>query len=52
MQIIILYPQAAPTTMNPDECWDWWGYTNEEYAFQSGVQNAAMRAMIRHFIGA
>jgi len=49
--IIVLYPQTAPTTMNPDECWDWWGYTNEAYATQSGVQMAAIRGMIRHFIG-
>jgi len=50
--IIMLYPQAAATTMNPDECWDWWGYTNEAYATQSGVQMAAIRAMVRQFIGA
>ena len=27
--IVILYPQAIATTvpLNPQGCWDWWGYT-------------------------
>ena len=24
--IIMLYPQAIATGMNPNGCWDWWGY--------------------------
>ena len=31
--IVILYPQAVVTTsINPNGCWDWWGYLNEDYA--------------------
>jgi poly(3-hydroxybutyrate) depolymerase len=26
--IIILYPQVKSGPGNPNECWDWWGYTN------------------------
>lgn len=39
--LIILYPQAKSSTFlpsNPNGCWDWWGYTNGNYATQSGVQ--------------
>jgi len=29
--IIIIYPQASSTNMNPYGCWDYWGYTGEFY---------------------
>ena len=31
--IIILYPQAIKTEVpvNPEGCWDWWGYTGVTY---------------------
>jgi len=29
--IIIIYPQATPTPVNPQGCWDWWGYTGAMY---------------------
>eukprot|EP00079_Xenopus_tropicalis_P013565 XP_002942295.2 PREDICTED: uncharacterized protein LOC100497868 [Xenopus tropicalis] len=47
--LIILYPQARTTALNPNGCWDWWGYTGITYAtknsFQvSGVERMALRA--------
>jgi poly(3-hydroxybutyrate) depolymerase len=45
--IIVLYPQAYPiTATNPYGCWDYWGYTGANYAKKSGVQLAAIKAMI------
>jgi len=41
--IVILYPQVnAQRTINPTGCWDWWGYTGANYAWQSGMQMAAI----------
>ena len=57
--IIVLYPQAIATTIplsvwpfnlqtliNPNGCWDWWGYTGKDYANKEGVQIKAIMAMI------
>jgi poly(3-hydroxybutyrate) depolymerase len=47
-RIVVLYPQAEsiPPFPNPRGCWDWWGYTDGNYATRSGKQMAAIRAMI------
>jgi len=42
--IIVLYPQAQQGSNNA--CFDWWGYTNSNYAFKSGIQMAAVKAMM------
>jgi poly(3-hydroxybutyrate) depolymerase len=45
--IVVLFPQAVLNPyVNPDGCWDWWGYTDENYATKRGVQIAAVRAMV------
>ena len=39
--IVVLYPQIQDTTfgpVNPEGCWDWWGYTDANYPNQSGRQ--------------
>ena len=39
--IIVAFPQVEPSLMaplNPHGCWDWWGYTGEDYATRSGKQ--------------
>jgi poly(3-hydroxybutyrate) depolymerase len=47
--IIVLYPQAKKTPSNNSQgFWDWWGYTVADYAFKSGVQMAAVKAMLDH----
>lgn len=45
-RIILLYPQAVVTALNPQGCWDWWGYASRNYALKSGNQIQAIRAMI------
>jgi poly(3-hydroxybutyrate) depolymerase len=52
---VVLYPQVKPSEpsamawwlpFNPRGCWDWWGYTGTDYAVKSGVQIAAIMAMV------
>jgi len=45
--IVVLYPQAVSIPgINPNGCWDWWGYTDANFATQQGVQLFAIRAMV------
>jgi len=52
-QIIVLYPQAQPSLFpyNPYGCWDWWGYSNPQYATQLGPQMKAVRNMVSALVG-
>lgn len=46
-RLVILYPQAVSIPfLNPNGCWDWWGYTGDDYATKNGVQIRTLRAMI------
>jgi poly(3-hydroxybutyrate) depolymerase len=38
--VVVLYPQTRASTapMNPQACWDWWGYSGENYDSRQGVQ--------------
>jgi poly(3-hydroxybutyrate) depolymerase len=49
--LIILYPQAHETPLNPNACWDWWGYGDAGYATKSGRQMAAVHAMLMRLGG-
>jgi hypothetical protein len=47
--LLVLYPQAGSSKvapMNPYGCWDWWGYTDENYATRNGRQIRVIKAMI------
>lgn len=53
-QLLVLYPQVASNKvapMNPYGCWDWWGYTNENYAVKDGPQVAAIKATLDALAG-
>jgi poly(3-hydroxybutyrate) depolymerase len=48
--LVILYPQLARSLLaplNPQGCWDWWGYRDAGYATQAGSQVRAVRGMVR-----
>jgi poly(3-hydroxybutyrate) depolymerase len=48
-QLIVLYPQVASSKiapMNPYGCWDWWGYTGDDYATREGPQIEVIMAML------
>jgi poly(3-hydroxybutyrate) depolymerase len=43
--IVVLYPQTRASNlmpMNPQACWDWWGYTDANYANRKGLQIQAV----------
>ena len=42
---IVIYPQTIATKLNPNGCWDFWGYTGANFAFQTGLQMQAVHAM-------
>ena len=48
--LIILYPQARRTNLNPKGCWDWWGYTGLDFASKLGVQMQAVHRMMEHLV--
>jgi poly(3-hydroxybutyrate) depolymerase len=58
--LVILYPQTVATMLgplNPNGCWDWWGYVSPDYAVKASAQIQAIRAMVerigsRHSTGA
>jgi hypothetical protein len=50
-RLIVLYPQAHATALNPNACWDWWGYDDPDYMTKSGRQMAAVRAMLARLAG-
>ena len=54
--IIILYPQIQKSIVNPEGCWDWWGYTTgpipvPTYSTKLGVQNASVWKMVKDLVG-
>lgn len=47
--IVVLYPQAASSELlplNPQGCWDWWGYNEAAFATKEGSQMKAVKAMV------
>jgi len=51
---VVLFPQAEPSfqPLNPNGCWDWWGYGSEAYATRRGPQVMAVKAMVDDLLGA
>jgi len=46
--IIVVYPQAKDggIVTNPKGCFDWWGYTNGDYANKKGPQMQTVKNMV------
>jgi poly(3-hydroxybutyrate) depolymerase len=42
--IILLFPQVEAQALNPLGCWDWWGYTGEDYLTREAPQ---MKSLVR-----
>jgi hypothetical protein len=49
--VVVLYPQAISTILNPEGCFDWWGYTGLTYSQIDGAQISVVRSMIRALAG-
>ncbi len=53
--IIVVYPQVRSSVfgpVNPHGCWDWWGYTGNEYMTQDGEQLRAIMQIIAYMSNA
>jgi poly(3-hydroxybutyrate) depolymerase len=53
-RLIVLYPQVDSSKvmpLNPLGCWDWWGYTDENYATKGGAQIAVVKATLDSLAG-
>ena len=44
-RLVILFPQVAGSVVNPNGCWDWWGYSDIDYLGKDAPQIAAIWAM-------
>lgn len=45
-RLIVLFPQVAASPINPQACWDWWGYTGPQYLTRDAPQIAAVNRML------
>jgi poly(3-hydroxybutyrate) depolymerase len=45
-KIVVLFPQAAPSGLNPKTCWDWWGYTGSDFLSRDAPQMQAVAGML------
>jgi hypothetical protein len=45
-RVIVLFPQATPSTLDPLTCWDWLAYTGLSYCTRDAPQIEAVDAMI------
>ncbi len=45
-RIVVLFPQVAGSPINPQGCWDWWGYTGPQYLTRDAPQIAAVNRMV------
>lgn len=53
-RLLVLYPQVASSKiapMNPYGCWDWWGYTDTDYATHDGRQVGVIKATLDSLAG-
>ncbi len=48
-RVVVVYPQLESSLFNPKGCWDWWGYTGDDYDLRSGKQVAGFSAIIDAF---
>lgn len=43
---IVLFPQVLASPVNPQGCWDWWGYTGNDYLTKNAPQIKAVHRML------
>ncbi|MGE3229967.1 MAG: poly(3-hydroxybutyrate) depolymerase [Hyphomicrobium sp.] len=44
---IVLFPEAAVSPVNPQGCWDWWGYTSKDYLTRDAPQIEIVHRMLK-----
>ncbi len=51
-RLIVLFPQVQSATGNLQACWDWWGYTGDNFLTRNGAQLQIVNRMLEHLSGA
>jgi poly(3-hydroxybutyrate) depolymerase len=46
-RLIVLFPQTEANAVNPQGCWDWWGYTGRDYLTKNAPQIRAVYLMLQ-----
>ena len=51
--IIVVYPYAKKDVSlgNSNACWDWWGYTGDDYVLKKGVQMEFSKKVLDRLMG-
>ncbi len=52
--LVVVYPQTRKSMfmpLNPQGCWDWWGYTSADYATAEGHQIKAVMTIVEKLNG-
>ena len=47
--VILIYPQTVAGSENIYGCWDFWGYTDQNFAIKSGLQISAIWNMAQNY---
>ena len=45
--IVLAFPQVVASMANPLACWDWWGYSDENYLWRNGKQMRVLADWVR-----
>ena len=46
-RIVVLFPQVIASPINPQGCWDWWGYTGRDFLTRSATQIGMVHRMLQ-----
>jgi poly(3-hydroxybutyrate) depolymerase len=51
--LVVLYPQAIASSIpvNPEGCWDWWGYDGQDFAVKNAPQMVTIMNMVNALRG-
>ncbi len=47
-RLVVLFPQTTISPVNPQGCWDWWGFTSNDYLTQKAPQIISIHRMLKH----
>jgi poly(3-hydroxybutyrate) depolymerase len=45
-RIVLLFPEVRSSLVNPQACWDWWGYTGADFLTRNAPQIEAVHRML------
>jgi len=49
--IVLAFPQVKPQPSNPLGCWDWWGYSGDNFLLRDGPQMLALVNWLESLLG-